>query len=365
MKCPSEGIIQAYIDGELNDIEIKEIEMHLFQCEKCKKAYKELNSVNNFAVGKLQDYRKEFNVNHIKTESMNIEVKNKKGAFKNMKKYKKIAAAACAVFVLTTCVTVQPIKAAVINAVSIFRANDMKSVNISLDDVKELEKALDEHKSNIDIDKVGKVNFEGGEEKTVTMEEAKKELPFTISVPKNIPEKNTESIAINKPSKIDFTLNVENINQLLKSLGEKNVFPKDLDGKTFSLKMDGTLNINYKDAANNKRISVTESKVPEILAPSDANVDEIFNALSELSVLPPDIQKQLKSMKDWKNTLYVPNVDNELEELNIDGMKAVGHFENNSENKYSYILILKDGVLVDISGNITKNEMLEIAKSMR
>ena len=66
MKCPNEGSIQSYIDGELNDIEMKELEMHLFQCEKCKEIYVELNSANSFAMGKLYDYKKEFNMNSIK-----------------------------------------------------------------------------------------------------------------------------------------------------------------------------------------------------------------------------------------------------------------------------------------------------------
>lgn len=365
MNCPSEGNIQSYIDKELNDIEMKEVEAHIFQCEKCRETYKKLNSANNFTIDKLHNYKRSFQMDHIKTDNMNIEIKNKKGVFKDMKRYKNLVAAACAALVITTCVTVKPIRAAVIDAVSIFRAQDIKSVNISLDDIKKLEKALNEHKSDINIDKVGKINSQGGEEKTITIVEARKELPFTLLIPKNVPEKNVENITIQKPSKIDFTLNVENVNQILKSLGGKNVFPKNLDGKTFSLSMSGTLNINYKDTLNKKYVYVTESKVPELLAPADANVDEIFNALSELSVLPPDMQKQLKSMKDWKNELYVPNVDNQLEELNINGMKAVGHFENTNGNKYSAILILNDGVLIGISGNVDKNEMLEIAKSIR
>lgn len=361
MKCPNEGTIQSYIDRELNDVEMEALEMHLFQCEKCKKAYEELNSVNIFAMGKLQEYKKEFNMSPIKTGNMDIAVNSKKGVFKDMKKYKKIAAAACAAIVLTTCVTVKPIRAAVINGVSIFRAKDIKSVNISLDDVKKLEQALNEHKTDIDIDKIGKVNFQGGEQKELTIDEAKKELPFKIVVPKSTSDNHIEKIIIDKPSKIDFTLNVENVNQVLKSLGGKKVFPKELDGKTFSVNMPGMLNIRYKDAANKKGISITESKVPEIIAPAEANVDEIFNALSELSVLPPEMQKQLKSMKDWKSTLYVPNVGNQFEEMNIDGMKAVGCFEKN----YSSVLVLKDDVLFGVNGNITKNEAIEIVKSMR
>ncbi|WML32858.1 DUF4367 domain-containing protein [Clostridium sp. OS1-26] len=361
MKCPNEGTIQSYIDEELNDVEMEEVKMHLFQCEKCKKIYEELNSTNIFSMGKLQDYKKEFNIKHIKTGNMDIEVNNKKGVFKDMKKYKKIAAAACAAIVLTTCVTVKPIRAAVINGVSIFRAKDIKSVNISLDDVKKLEKALSEHKTDINIEKIGKVNYQGGEQKEVTIDEAKKELPFAIVVPKSTSDNHMENIILEKPSKLDFTLNVENVNQALKSLGGKKVFPKELDGKTFSVNMPGMLTIRYKDAANKKGISVTESKVPEIIAPAEANVDEIFNALSELSVLPPEMQKQLKSIKDWKSTLYIPNVGSHSEEINIDGMKGVGCFEKN----YSSILVLKDDVLFSINGNVTKNEAIEIVKSMR
>jgi hypothetical protein len=365
VKCLSEGNIQAYIDNELSDIEMKELEMHLFQCEKCKEVYMELKSVNSFAVEKLQDYKEEFNISPIKTKNMNIEIKDKKGEFKIMKKYKKIAVAACAVLAITTCVSVKPIRAAVINAASIFRANDIKSVNISLDDVKKLQSELEKRKTDINIDKIGKVKYQGGEQKNVTMNEAKKALPFTILTPENMSSKDTESILMDSPSKMDFTLNVENINQVLKSLGGKKLFPKDLDGKTFSLNTSGKLDINYKDSKTNKKIYITESKVPEIIAPDEANVDEIFNALSDLSVLPYDMQKQLKSMKDWKSTLYVPSVGNKLEEMNINGMKAIGSFETIKEEKYSSILMLKDNVLINISGRVDKNELLEITKSMR
>lgn len=365
MKCLSEGIIQAYIDEELNDIEMKEVEIHLFQCKKCKETYKELKSINNFTLDKLDGYKNKFNM---KSLSMDIKINSKKGEFKIMKKYKKITAAACVALAITTCVSVQPIRAAVINAASIFRATDIKSVNISLEDVKKLKSELEKNKSDINIDKIGKVKYQGGEQKSVTIDEAQKTLPFTILYPKNMPSKNTKNISINKPSKCDFTLNIENINQLLKSLGGKKLFPKNLDGKTFSLNTGGTLNIFYEDYTNGNRIAISESKMPEIIAPDNASVDEIFNAISDLSILPYDMQKQLKSMKDWKSTFYVPDLGNKSEEMTINGMKAIGYFDNNknsNESKHSYILMLKDDILISIDGNADKNELIEIAKSMR
>jgi hypothetical protein len=364
MKCLNEGSIQAYIDRELNDIQIKEIEMHLCKCQKCTAIYNELNSVNDFAMVKLQNYKKEFNINELKAENLNLEIKNKKGVFKDMKKYRNMMVAACAAIVLTTCITVKPIKAAIVDAVSIFRVKDIKTVNISVDDLKQLETALQNHKSNIDIDKVGKVSFKGGDHKTSNIEDAKKTLPFSLLIPDNMLDKDTQ-ITVADPSRVDFTLDVENMNTLLKSLGGKNVFPKNLDGKTFSLDMSGEFNINYKYGSDNKHVYINESKIPELLAPSEANVDEIFNALSELSVLPEEMQHQLKSMKDWKSTLYIPNIGITPEELNINGMKAIGYFENTDKVKHSSILILKDNILISISGNVDKNELIEIAKSMR
>lgn len=200
------------------------------------------------------------------------------------------------------------------------------------------------------------------------MDEAKKVLPFAITLPQDMSSRSIKSIYVDKPSKMDFTLNVENINKLLKSLGGKKLFPKDLDGKTFSLNMSGTLSVMYEDPENGRRIAVSETKVPEIVAPDGADVDEIFNALSDLSVLPQDMQNQLKSMKDWKSTLYIPNVGGKAEEMNINGMKAIGCFdtrESDKEKKHSSILILKDNVLISIDGNVDKNKLLETAKSMR
>lgn len=368
MKCLSEGIIQAYIDEELNDIEMKEVEMHLFQCEKCKEIYKELKSVNSFTMNKLKDYKKDFNITPIKLANMDIKIKNKKGESKVMKRYKKVTAAACVALAITTCVSVQPIRAAVINAASIFRATDIKSVNISLEDVKKLKSELEKNKSDINIDKIGKVKYQGGEQKSVTIDEAQKTLPFTILYPKNMPSKSIKNISINKPSKCDFTLNIENINELLKSLGGKKLFPKNLDGKTFSLNTGGTLNFFYEDYRNGNRIAISESKLPEIIAPDNTSVDEIFNAISDLSILPYDMQKQLKSMKDWKSTLYVPNVGNKAEEITINGTKAIGYFDtsnNDKESKHSSILMLKDDILISVDGNADKNELIEIAKSMR
>lgn len=366
MQCPNEGTIQAFIDKELNPSEMKELEIHLFQCNRCKETYRNLSTINSFVFNKIQDYTEYSDNNYIKSQEVYKEkVKVKRGVFEIMKSYKKIISATCAVVVLTTCIAVKPIRAAISNAVSIFRAEDIKGINVSIDDMKKLQEGLQSQNANIDIDKIGNVKHEGGELKTVTIDEAKELVPFKITFPNNLEKKNIENVSITTPSKIDFTMNIDNVNEIMTSLGGKKLFPKNLDGKTFSINFKGTANIDYLDKINNKNIYITQSISPEIIAPSETNVDEIFNAISDLSILPIELQNQLKSIKDWKNILYIPNFNNELEELSVDGIKVFGYFNENEGGAYSNIIYLKDGVITSISANMNKNEIIELVKSMR
>lgn len=364
MICPDDGKIQAYIDKELNEIEMVEIEDHISTCEKCKRRYEKLKTIDSFVFEKFSYYGRD-EIKRPKYENVRFleEKINKKGEFSFMNRYKKTIVAASLGVVITSCVAVQPIRAAISNAVSIFRASDIKGINVTLEDIQKLEKEIESKNMDINIDKIGKVKQEGGENKKVTIEEAKKEIPFNLYMPKSIEKRAPENVNLVRSSKIDFTLNIENINSLMKSLGAKKVFPVALDQKTFTLNLPDTISMDYSDEKS--YITITEGKVPEITGPSEENINEVVDALSELPILPSNIQKQLKGIKDWKNTLYVPNFEGSLEELEINGVKAFGHFENNGEYKSSGILFLKDGVLVGINGNVDRNEIIEIAKSMR
>lgn len=362
MKCPSEGKLQAYIDKELSKIEKEEIEMHIFLCEKCKETYKSLNDLNDFTVNKIADYSKSNNESHINIKPINIkDIKQKKGVLEMIKPYKKFAIAACAALAITTCVKVQPIQAAISNAVSIFRVQNIKSVNVSLNDMKKLQEGLQSRKSDIQIENLGNVKYSGGKNKVLTLDEAKKELSFTAAIPQNTQGLALHQVNIDEASKIDFTVNVQNVNQILQSLGGKTLLPKKLDGKTFTFDFSSRLGLYYKDTENKKNLFISQWKSPEITAPNDVNVDEIVNCISDLSILPSDLQKQIKSMKDIKNTLYVPNIDNKMEEINVDGVKVMLYADGN----YTSAIFVKNGVLFDLNGDIDKNSVIQIIKSLR
>ncbi|MDP4091548.1 MAG: DUF4367 domain-containing protein, partial [Bacillota bacterium] len=155
-----------------------------------------------------------------------------------------------------------------------------------------------------------------------------------------------------------------------KSLGAKELLPRSLDGKTFTINLPRQLNLQY--IINGSSCSILETKSPEILAPEDVNIDEIYNSLVNLPVIPQDLQSRLKSIKDWKNTMYIPFVQSSMEEVDINGTKGYASDINSlngkaqdPNNPQSAVIWYKDGVFYGIQGQGCKEDIISLARAMR
>ena len=164
MKCVEAGDIQAYIDGELELSRKKEIQKHLEECEKCHREYITLKKTDDLVFEKLSAYKQFYEENNTVTSrnhskqrqeqmmqgtsnpdraSKHQNVQNREPGYKAEKqnknaknkgiifKYRKAFIAASVAAVLTICVTVQPVRAFISDALSIFRVENVKSFQIS------------------------------------------------------------------------------------------------------------------------------------------------------------------------------------------------------------------------------------------
>lgn len=369
MKCPENDVLQAYIDGELEIGIRKNIENHLADCDKCKNKLSVLRENDDFVFAKLKNYRKHFEECNVPS-SAQLGVKgrniksNNKGAFNYMSKYKKIAAAACAVLVVTACITIQPVKAAIANALSIFRAENVKGINITLEDMQEIQRHLSSGQGEINLDKMGSIKVQGGQKRTSSKEDVKNLTDINVTFPSAL-DHVIPNVNVVEPATIDFTLNVKNVNQIMKSYGATKLLPDNIDGKTFKIDFASQVTINYR--INDKSIIIMQTKIPEISVPEGVNVDEVYNAVVEMPIIPKNLQSQLKSIKDWKNTLYIPVVESEITEVDINGEKGYMSIDKgNSENiPESFVIWFDKGVYRAVSGRVDSNEILNIARSMK
>ncbi len=378
MNCLGENLIQMFIDHETDEPTRQRIEGHLSQCSGCQAQYETLLADNLFCCDVFSDYgaaidqeKEMLQVEERFSEAMPIQLdtyrnqsvkkqmlKPNKGVKNKMKKYQKYLASAAVVGLIVTGMSIEPVRASVSDVVSIFRADQIKTVDISLASLQELEKALSEKKGKVNIENLAQINQEGGTPKNFTsLEAAEAEMGFGIAPLTGLDGRyQLSNISGSTEQSIDFTLKIESVNELMKTLGAEKLFDASLDGKTFTVNIAPSVSASYEDSANNKYLNYSMTKMPQVVAPAGTDVNELVSCIASLGILPRDIQNQLKNMTDMGETLYIPNVNGEVKTFEMNGKKVFGSFSKNETYKYGYVTWLENGVLYVISGDLDQSE---------
>lgn len=372
MKCFDAGTLQAYIDGELEIDVKKKLESHLEACPECKGHLDELKANDDFAFAKINSYR-QFTFDNAEPSGKAavpkrknlLDYSNPKGVENFMFKYKKLLAAACSIALVVTCLSFQPVRAAISNALSIFRVDNVQGIKVTLDDIQQIQKKLNGMDSQIDMDKLGKITRQGGESKQVSVDEALKLAGDSVSLLPAGLSSNKPEITTTEPARIEFNLNVENVNSVLKSFGTQKLLPENIENKTFAVNFPRQFSINYK--IGNKTVSISQMRSPEIEVPEGVNADEIYECLVNLPILPDNIKNQLKSIKDWQHTMYVPVLEGQSEEADINGCKGylTSGIDSRTQQSSSLLVWYNNGVIYGVYGDISKTDILSIAKSIK
>ncbi len=390
MKCVESRVIQAYIDGELELSRKKEFQKHLEECEKCHREYIILKKTDDMVFDKLSAYKQFYEENNTVTSknkeqrqermmqgtsnpnraSKHQNVQDQEPGYKAAKqnknvkntgfifKYRKAFTAASVAAMLTICVTVQPVRAFISDALSIFRVENVKSFQISYADIEEIQRKLEEKAGDIELENFGKIMMKGFAEQRLTVDEAKAANAPAILLPPDAKDDNMELI-LSQPGAITFTMDVKNVNEALKSFGSEKLFPDSLDGKTFTAHFAAQIQFTYNEGGN--FFFVEQTKSPELAVPSGVDVDQMYECLAELPILPEDIRRQLQSVKDWKNTIYLP-VTSRPQEVEINQAKG---FIAEKDNGGWALVWYDQGNLFCIDSNAGKDEIIHFAESLR
>lgn len=281
-----------------------------------------------------------------------------------MLKNRKFIAATCAVLLVAACINVQTVNAAISDALSIFRVQNLKGITITLEDIQQIQNKLSRGQGEISLDKMGSVKMEGGQERASSQEDLKKLKDINVAFPSNL-DQVIPSVNIIEPASMDFTLDAENVNQIMKSYGATKLLPDNIDGKTFKIDFASKVTMDY--SINGKNIRIMQTKSPEITVPEGVNIDEIYNAVVDMPIIPQKLQSQLKSIKDWKNTLYIPVVESEMTEVDINGAKGYisKDYGDSEDTLESAIIWYNKGVIYVVSGKADNEEIIKVAKSMK
>lgn len=383
MKCPDKGIIQAYIDGELDIAARKDLENHLAGCGKCEAVFTGLKDADDFVFGKLAGYRDRIEEQPVVPAQSAAMIRKtiekpgmaspkksrdnpveKKGVWNFMNKYRKFIAVACIVLVAAVCLTVQPVRAAIFDALKVFRVERLDSFSISPEEMAQIRDGLAKGEGDFTLDRLGRFGITGGKSSEATYDEAVNACGFPILLPDNARKHNPEFM-VTEPSTLSFTLNVDSANQVLRSLNATELLPAEVNGKTFTA--DFGVQVSAKFVIDGKAFTLFETTAPNFQVPEGVDENALFNTMASIPVFPDELKARLKSINDWKSTMYIPVFNgsgNQINEISFRGTTAyVASSAAPEEN--SCIMWMKDGVICGVSGNTGSDELISFAQGLK
>lgn len=385
--CYDEGTLQAYLDGELDELTSKNIEEHVKTCSTCRQKLEELKFINEFTANALKTSNIDLNEAWMTfNEKLSRENNKRKGVVSLFTKYKKAIAAALIVAFIAASAFFPPLKNAEAKLLNIFRLNKMQVITITPDDMMQIQNQFyNKGIKNISLKDYGEIIKDGSQEgRQISPDELDKiesELGYKIKLPA---DENFEikHAYISKNEGLEFILKVDKINELIKTFGGTHLFPKELDRKPIIINFGRAIDMNLQKKGSEKdTVALNIVKAPEIVVPEGVDVDKVIDALVNLPFLPENIKRQIAGVTDWKETLPIPlsTSDNtEIKEITIRGNKGILIVEKSgpyfvalgwSENGVMYNLTLWPNPAGDKQDFVAKEEaintLIQIANSMR
>lgn len=376
--CYDAGSWQSFLDGEVSAAGKAEMEEHLQFCETCRETLQREMDNLTFTNTRLSAYlyspeRSDVDAGAAWGRFEDSSIKQnktgaRKGVLKMLARYRVAATAAAVLLALAASLSFAPVRSAASELLTIFRVEKVKTVDISPSDMASIEKAIREGTGRVDIKNFGQMEFSGSQAPVrASLEEARAAVDFQLNLPAVLPGNFSEpEIYKNSGGTLNFTLDTENANQVLKAFGSEELLPAELNGKTFTARIPAQITANYK-APDNNQVFIGLGRSPELIAPG-SDVLQIRDALLALPFLPDSLRNQLASINDWQHTFVVPNISGSSQEVDVAGAQGVFIKTPQGEANGSEISSLvwqKAGVVYTVSGKLTIEQALAIADSMQ
>jgi len=385
--CYDRGSLQAFLDYEMKNSQREKITKHLAKCTVCREVLQQLAKNQQFTDELVMNYLTflenpnpgeawdHLHETILQTDPFFENRTNRsinhtsKGVFSLIKKYRAVAVAATVALAVTVSLSFAPVRAMASDLLSIFRVNNFQTVTISPNDLSQIQKALQQGAGKVTLGNIGQVEMnKTGVNGGVTLGEAKGSVDFPLLIPQTLPTgyalKGYQRMS---GSTLNFTLDTQKTNDILKGFGATTLLPDTLNGKTFTAKIPVVISATYDGPEN---LTITQTRSPQLTAPSDTDINTIRDAILALPFLPDDLRRQLASINDWQHTFVVPSLNGSTQNITVAGSSGVFITtpQESQKPKHSVnnaLLWQKEGVIYAITGNLTLEQGLIVANSMK
>lgn len=316
IKCPDKVLLLTYLDGELGENQTRHLEKHLEECRYCTRRLQglaETQQICHEQIDLLQEYYQGIEIKGQQEVWQHIEktIPVRRGV-KTMK-LRKAGVAAAIIAALTLVFSIPSVQVMANNFLQVFRVQQVETLTLTAQDIHSIQASLTNGNDSLDIEQFGKVEAVGEREVTKVSEAELADLDFDPLLPA---EAAVEMEREDVPD-VRMTLDVDGVNDFMKSLGGQDMLPEELDNQTFAMVIPEQLVIYYDHG------SIMQGPSPELQVPAGVDVNQVASVMIDLPIWPESVRMQLKAVNDWTNTLLIPDTDGQARKISINGQQGV------------------------------------------
>ena len=203
-----------------------------------------------------------------------------------------------------------------------------------------------------------------------TIAEASRLVGFEVKqpAPATLPAglEKTPRILVVPASELRFTFDRDKARSYFQSIGHPEVgLPDKFHGAALVMWVPSAVLLQYDGADDSPGLLIGQSQELAVDVEGNVSFDELRDFLLKLPGLPPETVRQLREIKDWRNTLPIPVPANQIQwrQATIAGGQGLILADNSGIG--SAAIWQRDGRVYGVAGTVKATEIQRVADSLR
>lgn len=396
MNCPSDGTLQARLDGELEAAELQEVNQHVASCSSCRSRLELMQAQAERVQGALATLAPSTETADAARAlarfraAMDEELEPKRSWFHKLfaprlRPAWGVLALVCAVAVL---LSVAPARTFAERILAMLRVKKITVVSVYPSTTEtRTDQRTAKMLSQLISDNVVVTMDAGKPQPQPSAVAASKLAGFDV---RTITELGTpQKILVNGEAAFQMTLNRDRMQAILQEAGRSDIqLPSSIDGALVAVHIPKTVLTAYgncpermvhhgppsqeqsggasnqPEAADNC-VFMVQAPSPTVSVPPNLNISQVAEAALELAGMSPSEARSFCQTVDWSSTLVVPVPGDvsSYQTVNVDGVTGTLISLRSDRNRYS-LLWVKDGIIYSMNGHGDPNQALNLAASL-
>ncbi|MDN5345027.1 MAG: hypothetical protein PWQ18_1141 [Clostridia bacterium] len=369
--CPEEGLLEAFLDGELDTEMTARVAGHLAGCPACRRRLQDLEELAGRVRATLQAYQRD-------TEAAGRCLRapgpgslahryqpltKTRGIANMIRQHKWFSGVAAAVLALAVFLSWAPGRSLAAQFLNIFRMEKIQVVKITPEDMAQLNQLFNGEGGEAAIKNFGRVEVKRPPAGRVAADPGQVEAlsGLKLDLPATLAGRNRVAISVEQSPTVTFTPDVEKLNSYLQKHGGV-LLPADLAGQSFTLSIPPLVRADYGQPG--KGFTLYASRDLTIDAPQGVDLVTLRQALLNLPFLPDNLRRQLAAINDWQHTLPIPGTrEMAAREITVNGNQGV-YFSDGATNG-KIILAWRQGNSWRAITGLSLDEALRVAAEVK